>query len=105
MQNKLFIFYFQADRANNIIKATKLEQVQAISQDINQFKYTSGVDEVIVLWTANTERFSEVVEGVNDTIQNLKSAIANNHSEISPSTLFAYAAISNKVTFRFMVCL
>lgn len=59
------------------------------------------MDAVIVLWTANTERFSDVVEGVNDTVENLKSAIANNHSEISPSTLFAYAAISNKASLIF----
>lgn len=36
---------------------------------------------------------------MNDTFANLKLAIAANHSEISPSTLFAYAAISTKCTY------
>lgn len=67
-------------------------------EDIDDFKKSSDVDQVIVLWTANTERFSNVIEGIHDTASNLKAAIATNHSEISPSTLFAYAAIQMKVT-------
>lgn len=55
------------------------------------------MDEVIVLWTANTERYCDVIEGVNDTAQNLKNAIAKGHPEVSPSTLFAYASIMQGV--------
>lgn len=40
-----------------------------------------------------------MIEGVNDTFANLKLAIAANHSEISPSTLFAYAAITMNSTY------
>ena len=31
--------------------------------------------QVIVLWTANTERYSEVIEGLNDTADNLMKSI------------------------------
>lgn len=92
-----FIAANQSSRADNVIKGTRLEQVQTICKDIDNFRRASDVDDVIVLWTANTERFADILPGVNDTAQNLKTAIANNHSEISPSTLFAYAAISMKV--------
>lgn len=92
-----FIAANQSERANNVIGGSKLEQVQAICRDIEDFKKSSGVDEVVVLWTANTERYSDVLNGVNDSAKNLKAAIAAGHPEISPSTLFAYAAISMKV--------
>lgn len=68
-------------------------------EDIEDFKNKNDVDQVIILWTANTERFSDVIEGVHDTAGNLKSAISGNHPEISPSTLFAFAAIQMKVNF------
>lgn len=71
--------------------------MKRICEDIENFKNQSGVDEVIVLWTANTERFCDIIEGVNDTAQNLKNAISKDHQEISPSTLFAYASIMQRV--------
>jgi len=79
-------------RANNIIMGTKIEQLNLIRNDITQFKAAKGLDQVIVLWTANTERFSEIITGVNDTADNLLKAIEEDHSEISPSTMFAVAA-------------
>ncbi|KAH0625740.1 hypothetical protein JD844_033951 [Phrynosoma platyrhinos] len=51
-----------------------------------------GVDKVIVLWTANTERFCDVTPGVNDTAKSLLQAIESDR-EVSPSTLFAVASI------------
>lgn len=71
---------------------TKVEQLNLIRNDITQFKATKGLDQVIVLWTANTERFTEIITGVNDTADNLLKAIEEDHSEISPSTMFAVAA-------------
>lgn len=79
-------------RANNIIVGTKAEQLNLIRNDIVQFKAAKGLDQIIVLWTANTERFSEIITGVNDTADNLLKAIEEDHSEISPSTMFAVAA-------------
>jgi len=49
--------------------------------------------QVIVLWTANTERFCEVRPGLNDTARALLESIRCNEDEISPSTLFAVASI------------
>jgi len=46
-----------------------------------------------VLWTANTERFCEVIEGINDTSDSLLKAIKRGEEEISPSTIFAVASI------------
>lgn len=91
-----FIAANQSDRVNNALSGTKWEQCQQIINDIKEFKETNCLDKVVIVWTANTERFANIIEGVNDTYDNLKKAIENNHSEISPSTLFAFAAISTK---------
>lgn len=68
-------------------------------KDIADFKASSKADKVIVLWTANTERFASILDGVHDTADNLKAAIRSDNDEISPSTLFAYAAISMGCTY------
>jgi myo-inositol-1-phosphate synthase len=89
-----FIAANQSDRADNVIpgldKAAHLEQVRS---DIRTFKAVNNLDTVIVLWTANTERFCDVTPGVHDTADNLLAAISNSHGEVSPSTVFAVASI------------
>lgn len=94
-----FIAANQAERADNVLTGSKQEMMTKIREDIREFKKSSGVDKVIVLWTANTERFSEIIPGVNDTAENLISSIRNNESEVSPSTLFAVASILEGVSF------
>ncbi|XP_022228941.2 inositol-3-phosphate synthase [Drosophila obscura] len=94
-----FIAANQSDRANNLIKGTRQEQYEQIRRDIRDFKQRSGVDSVIVLWTANTERFSEVQPGLNTTIQELFASLKANHSEVSPSTIFAMASVAEGCTY------
>lgn len=50
-------------------------QLEQIRRDIRDFRSRAGLDKVIVLWTANTERFCEVVPGLNDTAENLLHTI------------------------------
>lgn len=89
-----FIAANQADRADNILPGEdKREHLQRLREDIREFKRAKDLDTVIVLWTANTERFSDIIPGVNDTAEALLAAIEESHPEVSPSTLFAVAAI------------
>ncbi|XP_026877536.2 inositol-3-phosphate synthase 1-A [Electrophorus electricus] len=87
-----FIAANQKQRADNVLIGSKAEQVEQIRRDIRDFKEKSGVEKVIVLWTANTERFCDVVLGGNDTAENLLATIQAG-GEVSPSTLFAVASI------------
>ncbi|GAA5897032.1 inositol-3-phosphate synthase INO1 [Sporobolomyces salmoneus] len=95
-----FINANQEERADNVIpgqsKQTHLEQIR---KDIRQFKSENSLDQVIVLWTANTERYSALLEGVNDTADNLLKSIKESHEEVSPSTIFAVASILEGVPF------
>jgi len=70
-----------------------MEHLEQLRQDMRDFKRINELDTVIILWTANTERFADVIEGVNDTAENLLKSIAAGHEEISPSSMFATAAI------------
>merc|ERR1711998_40177 len=71
----------------------KQKHLDQIRKDIRTFKSKNGLDKVIVLWTANTERFASVQSGINDTADNLMAAIDANEPEVSPSTIFAVASI------------
>ena len=63
-----FIAANQETRADNLIprndKQVHLERLRA---DIREFKSANDLDRVIVFWTANTERYSDIIPGVNDT--------------------------------------
>ncbi len=59
--------------------------------------------QVIVLWTANTERFCEVRVGLNDTASNLLESIKRSEAEVSASTVFAVACILEQVGLVFTI--
>ena len=94
-----FIAANQGDRADNVLKGTKQEQMEHLRKDIREFKENNGLDKVILLWTANTERFAAVEKGVNDTADNLLESVKRGEAEISASTIFAVASILEGCTF------
>ncbi|CAG0887976.1 unnamed protein product [Cyprideis torosa] len=96
-----FIAANQEERANNIVPGTCAcaNHLETLRNDIRRFKQANNVDSVVVVWTANTERFSQEVKGVHDNSQNLLKAIRGGHSEISPSMMFAVAAILENCSY------
>ncbi|KAF4530657.1 hypothetical protein B566_EDAN004896 [Ephemera danica] len=76
-----FVASNQEQRVDNAIPGTRQEVLDQLRRDIREFKSTQQLDTVVIVWTANTERFSEVREGLNDTADNLLAAIRANHSE------------------------
>jgi myo-inositol-1-phosphate synthase len=110
-----FIAANQEDRANNLIApGTKQQDLERIRNDIRTFKKENNLEQVIVLWTANTERYVDgneilsiiimidcirfvlvitVRPGLNMTSEEILRSIAANEDEISPSNIFACAAI------------
>lgn len=96
-----FIAANQEDRADNVIEGTKAcnAHVEKLRQDIRDFKAKNNLDKVIVMWTANTERYADIIAGVNDTADNLLKSIEQGHEEVSPSTVFAVACILENTPF------
>lgn len=89
----------QESRADNTMPGTKKEHLEQIRKDIREFKAANGLDSVVVLWTANTERFSSITPGVNTTADELLAAIDAGEEEIAPSTIFAVACILEGAPF------
>lgn len=74
-----------------------------IREDIRHFKDSNNLDKVVVLWTANTERFSAVETGINDTKENLLDSIARGESEVfyvNPDKFLGLAGVGGN---RFLV--
>lgn len=94
-----FIAANQSDRADNVLTGSKQEQMEQIRKDIRDFKSKHSLEKVILVWTANTERFASVEEGVNDTADNLLASIQRDESEVSASTIFAVASVLEGSTF------
>ena len=67
--------------------------MEQLCADMRDFKQKEKLDKVIVLWTANTERFCDVAKGLNETADELLQSIKNDVDEVSPSTIFAVASI------------
>jgi len=96
-----FIAANQEERADNILAGSKASNahVEQIRADIRDFKSANDLDKVIVQWTANTERYADIIPGVNDTAANLLQAIESGHAEVAPSTVFAVASILEGAPF------
>lgn len=94
-----FIASNQRDRVNHVIPGTKAQQMEQVRKDLRDFKAKHGLDKVIVLWTANTERYSKVEAGLNMTSAEILAAIQANKAEVSPSSIYAVACILEGVPF------
>ncbi|XP_060077711.1 inositol-3-phosphate synthase 1-A-like [Ylistrum balloti] len=94
-----FIAANQEARADNLLSGTKEEMIEQIRSDIRDFKTKNDLDEVIILWTANTERFSAVEVGLNDTADSLLHSVKMNAAELSPSTMFGIASVLEGCTY------
>ncbi|KAF2137514.1 uncharacterized protein K452DRAFT_321751 [Aplosporella prunicola CBS 121167] len=96
-----FIAANQEGRADNVLPGSKasMAHVEQLRKDIRDFKAANNLDKVIVQWTANTERYADLVPGINDTADNLLKAIEAGHAEVSPSTVFAVACILEGAPF------
>ncbi|KAI9024311.1 hypothetical protein CLU79DRAFT_100884 [Phycomyces nitens] len=95
-----FIAANQSDRADNLLPGNdKRQHCDKIRKDIRDFKTANSLDKVVVVWTANTERYADLIDGVNDTPENFLAAVASSHPEVAPSSIFALACIEEGVPF------
>jgi myo-inositol-1-phosphate synthase len=77
---------------------TKARLAKAIMDDIENFKEANDCSRVVVVWCGSTEIFLETSE-VHQSIENFEEGLYHNHPAISPSMIYAYAAIKLGVPF------
>lgn len=76
----------------------KYDKMMMLREDIRKFKKEKNLDNVIVIWCASTEIYISQ-NGVHKDSKNFVEAMKSNHPDISPSMLYAYAAVSERCPF------
>jgi myo-inositol-1-phosphate synthase len=75
-----------------------MELAEQVMEDIRQFKKTSGADRLVVIWCGSTEIFTEP-QPVHATLETFEEGLRNNSPDISPSMIYAYAALKLGVPY------
>lgn len=79
---------------------TRWEMVEALREDIRNFKAVNGCARIVVLWAASTEVYVPVNMDVHDTLEHLEAAMkADDRVNIAPSMCYAYAALAEGAPF------
>ncbi len=76
----------------------KYELMMQLREDILFFKKFNSLDRVVVVWSGSTETFIEQKE-VHSSKENFINGMINNDPDISPSMLYAYAAIAEGAAY------
>ncbi|WP_208726603.1 inositol-3-phosphate synthase, partial [Corallococcus terminator] len=75
------------------------EQVQAIREDLTRFKKEQGLERVVVVNLASTEKSVDLTRPEFATPEAFEKALDANDADIGPAMLYAYAAIVDGVPF------
>jgi len=75
-----------------------LELIEALKSDIDTFKRSSKVSRCVMIWCASTEAYLKPGE-VHASLDNFEEGLKNNDPSISPSMLYAYAALTSGIPF------
>ena len=79
---------------------TRWQMVEMLREDIRRFKEEKGCQRLVVLWAASTEIYVPVDEKVHYRLADLETAMrADDREHVAPSMCYAYAALSEGVTF------
>jgi len=76
----------------------KMDLAEQVRDDIRQFKKSSGADRLVMMWCGSTETFLEPGE-VHASLKCFEQGLQKNHNQISPSMIYAYAALKEGVPF------
>ncbi len=77
---------------------SKMDLAEQVMKDIEDFKAANGCDRVVMVWCGSTEIFIEESD-VHSSIEKLEEGLRNNHKDIAPSMIYAYAAIKTGVAY------
>jgi len=83
----------------NVKKApTKMDLAQELMKDIADFKQKNDCSRLVMVWCASTEAYIEESE-VHQNLSAFEDGLLNNHPNIAPSMIYAYAAIKSGVPY------
>ncbi len=83
----------------NIKEASnKMELAEALMEDIKRFKEENNCERLVMVWTGSTEKYVEPT-AVHKTMEAFEEGLRNNDESISPSLIYAYAAMKMGVPY------
>jgi len=78
---------------------TKRDLAEQLRQDIRQFKAAHQLDRLVMVWCASTEIFIQP-GAVHASLKAFEQGMLDNHPDIAPSMLYAWAALMEGVPFN-----
>jgi len=77
---------------------SKWDLAQQLKEDIQSFREQNRTDREVMIWCASTEIYIKESE-VHRSIENFEKGLKENHPDIAPSMIYAYAALKSGVPF------
>ncbi len=77
---------------------TKWDLMMQVRDDIQNFKKNNNCDRIVCIWCGSTEVFTQLGD-IHRTLPALEKAMKENHEEIAPSMIYAYACLAEKVAY------
>jgi myo-inositol-1-phosphate synthase len=76
----------------------KYDLALQLMEDIETFQGQHGIKRLVMLWCGSTEVFMEV-DDVHKTLRRFEDGLKHDHAAITPSMIYAYAALMSGVPF------
>ncbi|MFM8316126.1 MAG: inositol-3-phosphate synthase [Deltaproteobacteria bacterium] len=86
------------DGKNKKSGRTKKDLADQLREDIKRFKKDNHCDRLVMVWCASTERYTEQAP-CHETIAKFEKGLLENDPMISPSQIYAYAALMERVPY------
>ena len=83
---------------NVMTGGSKMDYAQRIMDDIQSFKKRTGVARTQMIWCGSTEVYHQAAP-VHATLKDFECGLQKNDPEISPSQIYAYAALKSGMGF------
>ena len=77
---------------------SKMDLAEQLMADIERFRVENDCDRLVMVWCASTEAYRDVTD-VHATIVSFEQGLRDSDKMISPSQIYAYAAIMSGVPF------
>ena len=92
-------FYVKKLQGDHVKKgADKMELAEQLMDDIDRFCKENGCDRAVMVWCGSTEIFMERSE-VHESLAAFEKGLRENHPDIAPSMIYAYAAIKKGIPY------
>ncbi|MFH0845614.1 MAG: inositol-3-phosphate synthase [Pseudomonadota bacterium] len=91
-------FVKNLDGSNVKPKGSHLELIDALKKDMDNFKEENTLSRCVMIWCASTEVYLKPGE-VHSSLLHFEKGLKNNDPDISPSMLYAYAALTSGIPF------